>query len=128
MIAKLPPDSSGIPLGWRFMDKFVQFPFVIPPPDPEDLDNYAASLLANYKETQIEIDKAANVLSEISPQLQGEDLKDEVKAAANKHKLSPDLHRFIEWFCWMEGHALRLWFSLLFSGLNWGTRDPFIFQ
>lgn len=30
MIACLPPDA-GIPVGWRFMDKFVQLPFLIPP-------------------------------------------------------------------------------------------------
>ncbi len=30
MIAQLPADA-GIPVGWRFMDKFVQLPFLIPP-------------------------------------------------------------------------------------------------
>lgn len=27
------PDDSRIPIGWRFMDKFVQLPFIVPPVD-----------------------------------------------------------------------------------------------
>ena len=41
MIACLPSDA-GIPVGWRFMDKFVQLPFLIPP--TEDVTRYTNSL------------------------------------------------------------------------------------
>jgi len=45
VIHELPAYASGIPIGWRFMDKFVQLPFVIPPPEPEDVKRYVNSLL-----------------------------------------------------------------------------------
>jgi len=45
VIGKLPSYATGIPIGWRFMDKFVQLPFVIPPPEKEDLETYIQSLL-----------------------------------------------------------------------------------
>jgi len=42
MIANLPTDL-GIPIGWRFMDKFVQLPFLIPP-NQRFTKNYIDSL------------------------------------------------------------------------------------
>lgn len=45
VIAKLPAYAADIPVGWRFMDKFVQLPFVIPPPETSDLTEYVESLL-----------------------------------------------------------------------------------
>jgi hypothetical protein len=42
MIANLPADL-GIPVGWRFMDKFVQLPFLIPP-SQRYTKNYVDSL------------------------------------------------------------------------------------
>ena len=35
---RLPSYERGVPLGWRFMDKFVQLPFTIPP--QADLNEY----------------------------------------------------------------------------------------
>jgi hypothetical protein len=46
VIAKLPRYAKSSSIGWRFMDKFVQLPFVIPPPVPEDLARYVESLLS----------------------------------------------------------------------------------
>lgn len=45
VLARLPKDATT-PIGWRFMDKFVQLPFVIPPADWEAIDRYVNSLLA----------------------------------------------------------------------------------
>jgi hypothetical protein len=45
IIAKLPTYAAYIPIGWRFMDKFVQLPFVIPPPERNELKKYVDSLL-----------------------------------------------------------------------------------
>lgn len=45
MIAHLPSDA-GIPVGWRFMDKFVQLPFLIPPTVDAGLRQYTSSLLS----------------------------------------------------------------------------------
>ncbi|MDQ6829041.1 MAG: KAP family NTPase, partial [Gemmatimonadota bacterium] len=38
------PSDAGIPIGWRFMDKFVQLPFLIPPIEATSLDRYTDSL------------------------------------------------------------------------------------
>lgn len=48
MIAHLPSDA-GIPVGWRFMDKFVQLPFLIPPAVDAGLRQYTSSLLSTHK-------------------------------------------------------------------------------
>ncbi|WP_164467317.1 KAP family P-loop NTPase fold protein [Caulobacter flavus] len=38
--SRLPKWERSVPLGWRFMDKFVQLPFTIPPSSQLDLDRY----------------------------------------------------------------------------------------
>jgi hypothetical protein len=45
MIAFLPEDA-GIPVGWRFMDKFVQLPFLIPPAIGPNVSSYTRALFA----------------------------------------------------------------------------------
>ncbi|MBI3272138.1 MAG: hypothetical protein HYZ53_24300 [Planctomycetes bacterium] len=45
LLAQLPKDS-GTPLGWRFMDKFVQLPVFLPRPDPRHLDRYVKGMRA----------------------------------------------------------------------------------
>ena len=44
--AASPSRDSDLPLGWRFMDKFIQLPFVIPAPSEPDINSLANSLLA----------------------------------------------------------------------------------
>jgi hypothetical protein len=44
IVARLPDGGGESPLGWRFMDKFVQLPFQLPPPDPRDREAYVQSL------------------------------------------------------------------------------------
>jgi hypothetical protein len=46
VIAKLPRYAKSTSIGWRFMDKFVQLPFVIPPAAEEDLTRYVESLMS----------------------------------------------------------------------------------
>jgi hypothetical protein len=46
VIAKLPSYARSSSIGWRFMDKFVQLPFVVPPATKEDLGTYVESLLS----------------------------------------------------------------------------------
>jgi len=41
----LPTYERSVPLGWRFMDKFVQLPFTIPPSDGLGVTNFIAALL-----------------------------------------------------------------------------------
>lgn len=49
VISHLPVDAAT-PVGWRFMDKFVQLPFVIPPVNKDDLDRYTTTLLSIRKD------------------------------------------------------------------------------
>lgn len=42
---QLPGYDRQTPLGWRFMDKFVQLPFTIPPPGADKLGEYTDHLL-----------------------------------------------------------------------------------
>ena len=44
MVAFLPEDAR-IPIGWRFMDKFVQLPFVLPPVDESSEHTFLEELL-----------------------------------------------------------------------------------
>jgi hypothetical protein len=45
VFAQMPSYAKTTPVGWRFMDKFVQLPFVVPPPDQAEMASYARSLL-----------------------------------------------------------------------------------
>ncbi len=44
VVKHLPTYSRRTAVGWRFMDKFVQLPFVIPPLEPEAVGKYARHL------------------------------------------------------------------------------------
>jgi hypothetical protein len=57
VVSALPQDAR-IPVGWRFMDKFVQLPFVIPPIDDDGFRTLSTSLLKR-REDQDRIDAAA---------------------------------------------------------------------
>lgn len=56
VINHLPSDAS-IPVGWRFMEKFIQLPFIIPPSGTTNIRRYTASLFAEKKQ---ESDAAVN--------------------------------------------------------------------
>lgn len=63
---ELNPSTKGTPIGWRFMDKFVQLPFVIPPVENVDLENYTKSLLLqNRKKDTIENDVIEAAIKEV---------------------------------------------------------------
>lgn len=63
---RLPSYERGVPLGWRFMDKFVQLPFTIPP--QAKLDNYLKSLGASARHASASITKpSASVDPDVTP-------------------------------------------------------------
>lgn len=70
VIAKLPTYSKTSSIGWRFMDKFVQLPFVIPLPAQRDLAKYVTSLLSDdgliATVTLEALDEAARVVEQHS--------------------------------------------------------------
>jgi hypothetical protein len=53
VISKLPSYAKSASIGWRFMDKFVQLPFIVPPPTRDEIKKYADSL---FSEDNAEID------------------------------------------------------------------------
>lgn len=100
MIAQLPSDA-GIPVGWRFMDKFVQLPFLIPPTEDAGLEQYTTSLLSARKAAPPD-PKADELLEKIAPRvttfveverevkrLRDENQLDERAAAALRRRLEP---------------------------------------
>lgn len=87
MISCLPADA-GIPVGWRFMDKFVQLPFLIPPTEKDNLTRYTTALFAAQEaatedETVNELVKqsADRVTTRVGVENESERLK-------NEHQLS----------------------------------------
>ncbi|MGC9326542.1 MAG: translation initiation factor IF-2 N-terminal domain-containing protein [Candidatus Hinthialibacter sp.] len=47
ILNSLPGNPAETLIGWRFMDKFIQMPFDIPQPEPENLEHYTRSLLTD---------------------------------------------------------------------------------
>jgi hypothetical protein len=72
VIAKLPGYAKSTSIGWRFMDKFVQLPFIVPPSTSHELQRYTESLLSHDSEpANVDIatrDRAAQVVEESSNQ------------------------------------------------------------
>lgn len=86
VIHELPAYASGIPVGWRFMDKFVQLPFVIPPPEPEDVKRYVNSLLNQDGVVTLPTDIRDSIAEASKPQPTGEaeKLASDVERQLNK--------------------------------------------
>ena len=68
VIAKLPGYAKSTSIGWRFMDKFVQLPFIVPPSSAEELTRYVDSLFSKDSgPTDIDMearDRAARVVEQ----------------------------------------------------------------
>ena len=65
IIEKLPEYSKQISMGWKFMDKFVQLPVIIPPPDAESTKNYVNSLMLPKDEKTVEQEEAIQVVNKV---------------------------------------------------------------
>lgn len=65
MISYLPADART-PIGWRFMDKFVQLPVLIPPPEKERLEHYTDSLFASENTTTLTPEEVENLAQKIA--------------------------------------------------------------
>jgi hypothetical protein len=87
MIAQLPSDA-GIPVGWRFMDKFVQLPFLIPPAAETDLGRYTQSLLSVNSRKQVDSEVTA-IASEAAERIASlEAVATEAERLRQEHRLS----------------------------------------
>jgi hypothetical protein len=54
VISKLPNYSTQMPIGWRFMDKFIQLPIIIPPSLEENVRKYINYLLPQASQIETE--------------------------------------------------------------------------
>lgn len=52
--SRLPSYERSVPLGWRFMDKFIQLPFTIPPSSAASLETYLNDLRHPQKLPELE--------------------------------------------------------------------------
>lgn len=69
IIAQLSGLSLGAPLGWRFMDKFVQLPIAIPPPEQEDIHRYIEDLLELDEAQQLKRKKINEIADKVETKL-----------------------------------------------------------
>jgi hypothetical protein len=51
ILKKTSTANDRAPLGWRFMEKIIQLPLTIPPPEPGNIDRYLRVLLRGAGET-----------------------------------------------------------------------------
>ena len=63
VFSRMPSYARASSVGWRFIDKFVQLPFIVPPPSVEDLDRYTSSLLVSNSDIE---DSGADTLSQVA--------------------------------------------------------------
>jgi len=61
IVQRLPGYDQATALGWRFMDKFVQLPFTVPPPDDEDLEHFSEAMLAGIDAREAAVSLAQRV-------------------------------------------------------------------
>ena len=92
MIANLPSDL-GIPIGWRFMDKFVQLPFLIPPPrryTKTYIDSlFKSDVESNEKISKESLQKMSSIIEKkINQNIHPNLFEKEIKSLFNKDKIS----------------------------------------
>ena len=83
IIDKLPKFASDTPLGWRFMDKFVQLPVIIPPPEKEDIERYVENLLINEEKQER---RASEVVDQLSKHTTDDKLQELIKQEDDRVK------------------------------------------
>lgn len=88
VISRLPSYAKSTSIGWRFMDKFVQLPFLVPPPTSEESRRYISSLysegIAHDSDVGAEVEGQAAQIIESSTTIQApEQIVEEV--AKNKN-------------------------------------------
>lgn len=74
---KLPSYERAVPLGWRFMDKFVQLPFTVPRSEQGDLETYVDWLAGGAR-------RSARTSATIAPDNTPEELRDGTAAVAGQ--------------------------------------------
>lgn len=88
MISCLPADA-GIPVGWRFMDKFVQLPFLIPPTEKDNLTRYTTALLTAQEATAPEDETVNELVKQSVERVTGKaSVESESERLKKEHQLS----------------------------------------
>lgn len=98
VIARLPGYARSASMGWRFMDKFVQLPFAIPPSNANELNRYLDSLFPHSTVVNvIDIetrDRAARVVE--AAQNSAKPVDQIVKEVSAAHPLGPSQQKALK--------------------------------
>lgn len=89
VISRLPPYARSASIGWRFMDKFVQLPFIVPPPTPSDRSKYAESLLTQSRSSSIDMRVRTQAARAIETKMPSKSPDEIAREVADKSNLSP---------------------------------------
>ncbi|MEN8132828.1 MAG: P-loop NTPase fold protein [Pseudomonadota bacterium] len=107
----IPGYDRQTPLGWRFMDKFVQLPFTIPPPGPQNLDDFTEHLMLSQEDEKIVAQEEEAARSSMDDIASGQDvhalarrMADELSSETQREKP----HGKVAVRAWRNSFALRL--------------------
>jgi len=92
VISRLPPYARSASIGWRFMDKFVQLPFIVPPPTPSDRSKYAESLLTQARSGSIDMRVRTQAARAIETKVPSRPPDEIAREVADKSNLTPAQH------------------------------------
>jgi hypothetical protein len=96
VISRLPQDPLYRATGWKFMDKFVQLPFIIPPPEASQLNSYVDTLLLEDKLEESKDEQLKQAAKEMMKEPLRDD--DKKKLVANKHGLKTEQeHKLLDY-------------------------------
>ena len=90
VISKLPKDVTRTSIGWRFMNKFIQLPFTIPPPEKPNLEDYTRTILNKDIKTEPEPvrDEIITKINEaIEKEVKLDVIRDEVKKISEEYNI-----------------------------------------
>jgi KAP family P-loop domain len=100
LVQRLPGYDQATALGWRFMDKFVQLPFTMPPPDDHDLEHFSEAMLAGADARE-----AAVGLAQQAEEASNPDVINRGAATEAVHKFATFLYRARELEARQERYA-----------------------
>ena len=84
IIDKLPKFASDTPVGWRFMDKFVQLPVIIPPPEKDDIEWYVENLLSNEEKQERRASEVVDKFEQLSKPTPDDKVQEVIKQEDTK--------------------------------------------
>jgi hypothetical protein len=98
VISRLPSYAKSASIGWRFMDKFVQLPFIVPPPKRDELKKYANSLFLedSSENRELDLETRSNAVHVIEREGLARNPQNIVEQVAEKKSLNPEQRKLLE--------------------------------